>query len=243
MTRGSANRTRNWRNPPSGGRLPRRWLKGCATRSIISICNCARSRRIWRRKSCWQLRLPEESMSSSNTTGVRPATVGEGLAVVSVVLLLPIALYAAHLAAIERLLYPASNLALALYLFARRSAWYTGQIVLIFCFVSLVRRLVDAQIGFDAQSPVLLTPYLCGALAGMEFLNYWLRPQPRHIGPYLIILLAVTYGAKLAIGGGRILAALSDTLKWGLGPKNTKNNHTQNSSQALTRKVVEHCLV
>jgi len=179
----------------------------------------------------------------ATTSGIRPATVGEGLAVVGVVLLLPIALYAAHLAAIERLLYPASNLALAVYLFTRRSAWYSGQIVLVFCFVSLVRRLVDAQMGFDAQSPVLLTPYLCGALAGIEFLNYWLRPQPRNIGPYLIILLAVAYGAMLAIGGGRILAALTDTLKWGIGPIFAVFILSQGSGQALTRKVVESCLI
>jgi len=182
-------------------------------------------------------------MSSANTSGVRPATVGEGLAVISVVLLLPIALYAAHLAAIERLLYPASNLALAVYLFSRRSAWYTGQIVLIFCFVSLVRRLVDAQTGFDAQSPVLLTPYLCGALAGIEFLNYWLRPQPRNIGPFLIILLAVAYGALLAMGGGRFLAAMVDILKWGLGPVFAVFVLAQGDGQALTRRVVENCLV
>jgi hypothetical protein len=182
-------------------------------------------------------------MDPANTSGVRPATVGEGLAVVSVVLLLPIALYAVHLVAVERLLYPATNLALAAYLFTRRSAWYTGQVVLIFCFVSLVRRLVDAQIGFDQQSPVLLTPYLCGALAFMEFLNYWLRPNPRNIGPFLVLLLAVSYGAVLAIGGGRILAALTDVLKWGIGPVFAVFILAQGSGQALTRKVVEHSLV
>src|SRR5882724_987438 len=155
-------------------------------------------------------------MQETNSNAIRPGTVGEGVLVVGVVLVAPLLLYAINLASVERLLYPASNLALAVYLFTRRSAWYTGHIVLIFCFVSLARRLVDAQAGWDAQNPILLTPYLCGSLAGIEFLNYWLRRQPRNLGPLLIILLAIGYGAVLAMIDGRILAAMVDILKWGL---------------------------
>src|SRR5262245_39304750 len=110
--------------------------------------------------------------SRGQEVGVRSALVSEGLLVILAALVLPILSYVANLAAYERLLYPASNLALAIYLFARRSPWYTGHTVLIFCFVSLVRRLVDAQAGWDAQNPILLTPYLCGMVAGIEFLNY-----------------------------------------------------------------------
>jgi hypothetical protein len=168
---------------------------------------------------------------------------GEGVLVLGVVLLAPLLLYAIGAAPVERLLYPATNFALAVYLFSRRSAWYTGQIVLIFCFVSLVRRLVDAQSGFDAQSPVLLTPYLCGSLAAIEFLNYWMRRQPRNFGPFLVILLSIAYGAVLAIIGGRFLAALVDVLKWGLGPTFAVYILSQGSSQAHTRKLVENCLL
>jgi hypothetical protein len=182
-------------------------------------------------------------MHETDSNAIRPATVGEGVLVVGVVLVAPLLLYAINLASVERLLYPASNLALAAYLFTRRSAWYTGHIVLIFCFVSLARRLVDAQAGWDAQNPVLLTPYLCGSLAGIEFLNYWLRRQPRNLGPLLIILLAIVYGAVLAMIDGRILAAMVDILKWGLGPVFAVYILSQGRSQAYTRKVVEGCLL
>jgi hypothetical protein len=174
---------------------------------------------------------------------VPAARASEGLLAVAVVLLLPILLYLVNLAPYERLLYPASNLAVALYLFSRRSPWYAGHLILIFCFVSLVRRLVDAQAGWDAQSPVLLTPYVCGSLAAIDFLNYWLRRQPRNIGPFLLILLAIAYGVVLAMAHGRVLAALVDLLKWGLGPTFAVYILAQGSGQAKIRTVVENCLV
>jgi hypothetical protein len=178
-----------------------------------------------------------------DTNDIRPPTVGDGVLVLTVVLVVPILLYVANLAPIERLLYPASNLAVALYLFARRSPWYTGQTVLLFCFVSLVRRLVDAQAGFDPQNPILLTPYLCGLLASIEFLNYWLRRQPRNLGPFLIILLTIAYGSVLAIVSGRFMAGLVDFLKWGFGPTFAVFILSQGRGQIQTRKVVEGCLV
>jgi hypothetical protein len=178
-----------------------------------------------------------------DTNDIRPPTVGDGVLVLTVVLVVPILLYVANLAPIERLLYPATNLAVALYLFARRSPWYTGQTVLLFCFVSLVRRLVDAQSGFDPQNPILLTPNLCGLLAAIEFLNYWLRRQPRNLGPFLIILLAIAYGSVLAIVSGRFMAGLIDFLKWGFGPTFAVFILSQGSGQLQTRKVVEGCLV
>jgi hypothetical protein len=175
--------------------------------------------------------------------GMRDARVSEGICVLSSVLLIPILFYVAHIAQYERYLYPAVNFALAAYLFKRRSPWYAGHTLLLFCFVSLVRRLVDAQAGFDAQNPVLLTPYLCGALAAIDFLNYWLRRQPRYLGPLLLILFTILYGTGLAIVGGRVSAGLVDLLKWGFGPVFAVYILTQGRDQAKTRAVVEGCLV
>lgn len=175
----------------------------------------------------------------------RPASshAGEGAAVLLTVLVLPLALYADHLAAYGRLLYPLTNLLLAAYLYARRSPWYAGHCVLVFCFASLVRRLVDEQAGWDPSSPVLLAPYLCCLFAGITFIEYWSRPRPRAFAPFLILIGAVIYGAVLAVLNGRMLGAGIDLLKWSVGPLFAVHLLAQHEDGTHTRRVVEGCLV
>lgn len=167
----------------------------------------------------------------------------EGIAVIVSVLVIPVALYAAHHAGPERVLYPAANVLLAAYLFVRRSSWYAGQCVLLFCFVSLVRRLVDAQTGWDPSNPVLLTPYLCCLFASFGFIQYWLRPNPRYIGVYLCMLLCIAYGVLLAMFQGRTLASLVDALKWSFGPIYGVYILSAAAQHEQLRRVIETCLV
>lgn len=167
----------------------------------------------------------------------------EGTIVVLVVLVAPVLLYVAHQAAYGRLLYPLANFALAGYLFVRRSPWYAGHCLLVFCFVSLVRRLVDEQAGWDASNPVLLTPYLCCFFASISLLDYWLKPQPRSIGPFLVILSCVAYGAALAMLHCRLFASLVDALKWSVGPLFAVYVLAHRNQLASMRAVVESCLV
>ena len=143
---------------------------------------------------------------------------GEGMVVVAVVLVLPVALYLAGLAPQARLLYPALNLVVAAWLYERRSPWYAAHCLLIFCFVSLVRRLIDEQAGFDPSNPVLLTPYLCCLLTAASFFDYWSRRRPRNLGPILLMFACIAYGAALAILDGRVFSTLVDVLKWTVGP-------------------------
>jgi hypothetical protein len=187
------------------------------------------------------LNMQYAGMGSSED--IPSARTSEGVLTFTVVLLLPILLYACNLAPVDRLLYPASNFVIALYLFSRRSPWYAGHMVLIFCLVSLIRRLVDAQAGWDAQNPILLTPYLCGSLAVIDFFKYWAQRWPRNLGMFLVILIAVGYGTILAMGEGRVLAGLVDLMKWGLGPTFAVYILSQGSGQAKTRAVVENCLL
>jgi hypothetical protein len=167
----------------------------------------------------------------------------EGVLVVLMALVVPVGLYAANLAPHARLLYPAANFALAAILFARRSPWYAGHCVLVFCFVSLVRRLVDQQAGWDASNPVLLTPYLCASFASLSFLAYWSGRQPRHIGPFLVVMLCIGWGTALAILHGRMLGALVDALKWSVGPLFAVHLIANRERLADIRAVVEPTLV
>jgi hypothetical protein len=167
----------------------------------------------------------------------------EGGLVAGAVLLVPCLLYSLGLAPVLRVAYPAMNLALAAWLFARRSPWFAGHCVLLFCFVSLVRRLVDDQAGFDPASPVLITPYLCCLFTGLAFLEYWLRPRPEYLGGFLVILLAILYGALLAVLQGAVVAAVIDFLKWSAGPLLAVYLLARRDQHLKEREIVEQSLV
>jgi hypothetical protein len=140
------------------------------------------------------------------------------LAVIACVLVLPLVLYAAGVGAWGRIAYPAMNLLLAGYLYMRRSPWFAAHCLLVFCCVSLARRLVDEQAGFDPANPVLLTPYLCCAWTALRLLEYWAQPAPRRLAPFLALLGCIAYGAVLALADGRMVSTLVDVMKWSVGP-------------------------
>lgn len=164
-------------------------------------------------------------------------------AVVTISLLLPLVLYVGNVAPVGRLLYPACNVALAGYLFARRSPWYAGHCLLVFCFVSLARRLIDSQAGWDPANPVLLTPYLCCAFAAVSFVSYWYRSHPRYIGPVLVILGCTLYALVLAIVHERTVAGFADLLKWSVGPLFAVHILAHRDQLAQVRRILEAGLV
>lgn len=178
-----------------------------------------------------------------DSTGKPGSTTAEGFLVVTVVLVLPVLLFLVHLAPFERFLYPLTNAAVAGYLYARRSHWYLAHCLLVFCFVSLVRRLVDAQAGWDPSNPILLAPYLCCLFTGISFFEYWGRRQPRHIGPVLVMLFCILYGTVLAILHGRVLAACVDALKWTVGPLLAVHMLANRDQLSEVRSIFEPCLL
>jgi hypothetical protein len=184
----------------------------------------------------------QNGMQAPAARAVNPL-VGEGVTVVAVVLLWPLAMHVAGLAPLLRYAYPALNLLLAAYLYSRRSPWYAGQCLLVFLSVSLVRRLVDEQAGFDASNPVLLTPYLCGLLSLAAFFEYWSRAKPRGIGPFLVIMGCIAYGTALAMLDGRIRSSLVDVLKWTVGPLFAVYLLSQRDRIPEIRRILEPTLV
>jgi hypothetical protein len=192
------------------------------------------------------MHLMEQTLRADVSTGTArtvPLLAGEGIAVVFVVIVLPVALYLADLAAHARLLYPALNLIVAAYLYERRSPWYAAHCLLIFCCVSLVRRLIDQQAGFDPSNPALLTPYLCCLLTVTAFFDYWARRQPRSLGPFLIIMACIAYGTALAMLDGRIRSSLVDVLKWSVGPLFAVYLLHNRDRAPQIRAVLEPCLI
>ncbi len=180
---------------------------------------------------------------SAGAARAAPSLVAEGIAVVLVVLALPVALYLVDLAPQARLLYPLLNLGVAAYLYERRSPWYAAHCLLIFCCVSLVRRLIDQQAGFDPSNPVLLTPYLCCLLTAGAFIEYWARRRPLGLAPFLVILACIVYGTALAMLDGRIRSSLVDVLKWSVGPLFAVYLLQNSARIAQIRSVFEPCLI
>jgi hypothetical protein len=172
-----------------------------------------------------------------------PSLAGEGMVVVTVVLVLPVALYLAGVAPQARLLYPALNVLAAGWLYERRSPWYAAHCLLIFCCVSLVRRLIDQQAGFDPSNPVLLTPYLCCLPTAAAFIEYWARRRPVALAPFLALLGCIAYGTALAMLDGRIRSSLVDVLKWSVGPLFAVYLLQNRARIAQLRAVFEPCLI
>ncbi|HEU4781650.1 MAG TPA: hypothetical protein VFS58_17355 [Steroidobacteraceae bacterium] len=187
----------------------------------------------------------EQTLANPASTRSHAASplLAEGVAAVFTVLLLPVCLYAANLAPVGRLLYPAANFLLAGYLFSRRSPWYAAHCLLAFCCVSLVRRLVDDQAGFDASNPVLLTPYLCCLYTVISFFEYWSRPNPRKVGAFLVLLTCIVYGTGLAMLDGRFRSSLVDVLKWSVGPLFAVYLLAHRESIPELRRIFEPCLI
>jgi hypothetical protein len=164
------------------------------------------------------MQLAHAGQPISDSREMSSVPVAESIVVVSAVVLAPVLLYIAGLAPHARLIYPAGNFLLASYLFLRRSPWYLGHVILLFCFTPLIRRLVDEQAGWDASNPVLLAPYLASLVSIVSLIRYWKRAKPEKLGPFLAVLLAIAYGVVLAMIHGRTSAALVDGLKWSVGP-------------------------
>ena len=189
--------------------------------------------------------LMEQTLTTPATTQPRAASpfIAEGVAAVSMALLLPVCLYALNLAPLGRLLYPVANFLLAGFLFSRRSPWYAAHCLLVFCFVSLARRLIDDQAGFDASNPALLTPYLCGLFTVITFFEYWSRPRPKKLGLFLVLLGCIAYGTALALLDGRFRSATLDVLKWTIGPLFAVYLLANRDSIPGLRKTFEPCLI
>ncbi|HEV8695080.1 MAG TPA: hypothetical protein VGQ93_12985 [Lysobacter sp.] len=168
---------------------------------------------------------------------------GEAVAVIAMAIAIPVLMYLAHLAPLTRLAYPLGNFALATWLYARRSPWYLAHCLLLFCAVSLVRRLVDAQAGFDPANPVLFTPYLCCLFMAFSFLDYWQRRRPMFIGAFLVLLGGALYGGILGALQGRAIASAVDLLKWSVGPLAAVYLLGYRGDLAEMRRILENCLI
>ena len=160
--------------------------------------------------------LPQTAFAGAEPTA-SPRTTDPWLAA-GVAVFAPLLLCALHLAAIVRFSYPTLAFLFAGYLYSRRSSWYAGFVVWLFCAAPLVRRLVDEQAGFDISSPVLLAPYLACSFAALAFFDVFGRKPAVEARPFIAVNLCVGYGLILAVANERLFSGLIDAMKWSCGP-------------------------
>ena len=142
----------------------------------------------------------------------------EGFAAALVAILIPSLMYAAHIGAVAKFAYPASAFLAAGYFFYKRSPWYAGLTIWLFCATPLVRRLVDEQAGWDASNPVLLAPYLACSFAALSLGGFLFRRRTGTLGPFLLVIGCIAYGLLMAMAEGRVLSGIVDAMKWSAGP-------------------------
>jgi hypothetical protein len=151
----------------------------------------------------------------------------------------PLLISAVGFATANRLLYPALALFVGGLLYIKRSPWYVGYCLWLFCACALVRRLTDYQAGFQVSSTVLLAPYIACLLAGGSALRYLGTGRNPCSVPLLFVLGTIFYGAVLAVLQGRVSLGITDLLKWSVGPLITVHLLALRSEAAAeTRRVV-----
>ena len=160
----------------------------------------------------------EVSIHRGSGTSAGALSIVEGCASAFVALILPALMYAAHLGAVAKFVYPASAFLAAGSLYFRRSPWYVGLTIWLFCATPLVRRLVDEQAGWDASNPVLLAPYLACSFAALSLGGFLFRSRTTTLGPFLLVIGCIAYGLLMAMADGRVLSGIVDAMKWSAGP-------------------------
>jgi hypothetical protein len=148
-----------------------------------------------------------------------PALLGPGALLSAATSLgLPLLLHLAGLSSLNRLAYPAMAFLVAGFLYMKRSPWYFGFCVWLFCACSLVRRLADYQAGFQVSSTILVAPYIACMLAGASAIRYLGTGKNLGSVPFFVVLSTIFYGTVLAVLQDRLTLGLVDMLKWTAGP-------------------------
>jgi hypothetical protein len=82
----------------------------------------------------------------------------------------------------------------------------------------LVRRVVDAEVGFAKVNVLMLAPYLAAAWAAPLALRFFAASGRPGQGPMLVVFATVFYGFLLALADGRLFPGTLDLLRWAVPP-------------------------
>ncbi len=97
------------------------------------------------------------------------------------------------------LLYPAAALATGAILFFVAPARYISFVWWLWIVTPFVRRVVDAQNGFNAQNPILLAPLLVCALGAFDVVRLAPKLRFTNVAPFTVALLCLVGGVAVGL--------------------------------------------
>ena len=167
------------------------------------------------RRAPSMIRLDGRSSSEAVVTLIK-----HGALAIIIDVLLPLTLIFLNLPGFAEYGYLMSTAVLACWLLHKKSPFFVAHCILVFCAVSLIRRLIDERLGFNNSNPVLLAPYVSCMVSYVVVGRQMLQSKWnwRLTAPYNIALLCIFYGLILAMISERAVSGLVDAMRWSVGP-------------------------
>ncbi|MDH6097715.1 O-antigen ligase family protein [Anabaenopsis sp. FSS-46] len=138
----------------------------------------------------------------------------QGWLAISGFLLLTVVSYFAGAAALLRLVYPVTALAVAIFLYLRHPILYIGFTWWIWFLTPLAARLVDYRIGWDPTRQMLIAPYLVVFVTIATFLRHSPRASTQGAMPFVLAFIAVFYGFLIGLVHNSPLPVARGLLDW-----------------------------
>ncbi|MDB9375575.1 O-antigen ligase domain-containing protein [Nodularia sphaerocarpa] len=113
--------------------------------------------------------------------------------------LLNVVCYFAGAAALLRLVYPVTALAVAVFLYLRHPILYIGFTWWIWFLTPLATRFVDYRIGWDPTRQMLVAPYLVVFVTIATFLRHSPRASTQGGMPFILAFIGVFYGFLMGL--------------------------------------------
>lgn len=126
----------------------------------------------------------------------------------------PFVFYLVHLGSLTNYLFPLYGFVLAVILYRSHVNLYVSHMWWLWFITPEIRRLVDYQIGFQAVSPVMLTPYLVTGLTFFTVIHYLPSLNNKRIFPFVLAMLGIIFGYLVGIVNAGLLAATFGLLNW-----------------------------
>jgi hypothetical protein len=124
-------------------------------------------------------------------------------------------LLAAGLGQLVQLFFPVAAVLVAAALYFQHPTFYLGFTWWVWFLTPEVRRLVDYQIGWNPNSPVMIAPYLVAGVAVLTLLRCLPRLlRKAELFPFALILTAVNYGYMIGLVRAGPLPATFDLINW-----------------------------
>lgn len=132
----------------------------------------------------------------------------------AVMICIPALCIAAGQAGLLRLTFPVLALVIGAFLFWRSKPLYVGLVFWLWFVTPFLRRMADFQSGWQAESAVLLAPYLAAGISLVTLLTSLRDLGNRRSLPYVCALVAIFYGFLIGVSRFPLFDVFRALLNW-----------------------------